>query len=190
MSRVYVGEGLPPVPPKLAAKILRWEYIEIAEILPEFWSGPKSDEEDPKRPLHRRPRQVTDIFTWINCYASYVSVLSGCFEESVPELMAYMVTITRVSQDFSGLAWVTFNVSFRRQAAITGDGDLVHYHIIARCYHSVSQTTAPCPDISMAWLPPSERLLSMVLGSARDPKGMSKPGVRPHRSSRHSDSGT
>ena len=31
------------MPPKLAAKILRWEYIEMAEMLPEFWSGPKSD---------------------------------------------------------------------------------------------------------------------------------------------------
>ena len=58
----------------------------------------KSDKEDPKRAPSRWPRQVTEIFTWIQCYASYVSVLSSHFAESVPELMAYMVTITRVSQ--------------------------------------------------------------------------------------------
>ena len=31
MAGVYVGEGLPPVPTKLASKILRWEYIEMAK---------------------------------------------------------------------------------------------------------------------------------------------------------------
>ena len=49
MAGVYVGESLPPVPPKLASKILRWEYIEMAEMLPEFWSGAKLEEEDSKR---------------------------------------------------------------------------------------------------------------------------------------------
>ena len=49
MAGVYVGESLPPVPTKLASKILRWEYIEMAEMLPEFWSGAKLEEEDSKR---------------------------------------------------------------------------------------------------------------------------------------------
>ena len=45
---VYIGESLPPVPTKLASKILRWEYVEMAEMLPEFWSGAKLEEEDTK----------------------------------------------------------------------------------------------------------------------------------------------
>ncbi len=120
---VYVGEGLLPIPPKLAAKILKWEFVEMAEMLPEYWPGAKPDEDIAKRAPARRPCQVTDIFTWIQCYASYISVLAGRFTESVPELMAYMylVTITRVSQDFTGLAWVRYDASFRRQAAITGN---------------------------------------------------------------------
>lgn len=46
---VYVGEGLPPVLPKLAAKILWWEFVDMAEMLPEYWSGAKSKEEYPKQ---------------------------------------------------------------------------------------------------------------------------------------------
>lgn len=117
----YVGEGLPPVPPKLAAKILRWEFVDMSEMLPEYWSSAKADEEDQKRAPPRRTRQVTDIFTWIQCFASYVSVLAGRFADCVPEMMAYLVTITRVSQDFAGLAWVRYDASFRCQAAITGN---------------------------------------------------------------------
>ena len=44
-----LGESLPPVPTKLASKILRWEYIKMVEMLPEFWSGAKLEEEDSKR---------------------------------------------------------------------------------------------------------------------------------------------
>ena len=116
---VYVGEGLPPVPPKLAERIKRWEYIEMSELLPEFWSKP--DDMDNKQAAARRRRQVTEIFTWVQCFATYTSVLSGSYPETVPELLAYLVTITRVSQDFAGLAWVRYDASFRRQAAITGN---------------------------------------------------------------------
>ena len=118
---VYVGEGMPPVPPKLAAKIRRWEFVDMAEMLPEYWSSTKSEDEDQKRVPPRRTRQVTDIFTWIQCFASYTSVLAGHYVECVPEMMAYLVIITRVSQDFSGLAWVRYDASFRHQAAITGN---------------------------------------------------------------------
>ena len=51
----------------------------------------------------------------------HVSVLASRYHAVVPELMAYLVTITRVSQDFSGLAWVRYDTAFRRQAAITGN---------------------------------------------------------------------
>ncbi len=36
---VYVGDGLAPVPAKLAARIRRGEYINMGELLPEFWSN-------------------------------------------------------------------------------------------------------------------------------------------------------
>ena len=55
MAGVYVGESLPPVPTKLTSKILRWEYIEMAEMLPEFWLGAKLEEEDSKHLPPRRP---------------------------------------------------------------------------------------------------------------------------------------
>ncbi len=32
---IYVGEALPPVPAKLAGRIQAWEFVEMAELLPE-----------------------------------------------------------------------------------------------------------------------------------------------------------
>ena len=79
MGGVYVGEGLPPIPPILAPKILKWEFVEMAEMLPEYWPGTKSKEDDSKRAPTRRPRRVTKIF----CMGPMLCLLcehTGCRE--------------------------------------------------------------------------------------------------------------
>lgn len=143
---VYVGEGLPPVPAKLAERIRRWEYIEMSEMLPEFWTQTKSDEAESKPAAARRRRQVTEIFTWIQCFCTYVGVLGGKHPESVPELMAYLITITRVSQDFAGVAWVRYDAAFRRQAAITGNRrwSQINPSLYSICFTGRAQQASRC----------------------------------------------
>ena len=115
-----MGEGMPPVPAKLAARIRRWEYVEMGELLPEFWIGSKAEEGEVKIRT-RQGRKVSDIFTWLQSYGLYVAVLAPNKPQVIPELMAYMGLILRVSQDYEGLGWVRYDSAFRRQAALTGN---------------------------------------------------------------------
>ncbi len=85
------GEGLPPVPGKLSEKIRKWEYVEMAELLPEFWTSPKEEGNGTRRSSLRRTHQVTDTHTWVQCFATYVGVLAGRYPESIVELMAYLI---------------------------------------------------------------------------------------------------
>ena len=62
---VYVGEGLPPIPLKLADKIRRSEFTDMAEMLPEFWPTARLDEGDAKKGGSRKLKQVTDFQTWL-----------------------------------------------------------------------------------------------------------------------------
>ena len=142
---VYVGDGLAPVPPKLACRIRQWEYVDMGEMLPEFWMG-KEEEAASKKGQSRRSRKVTDIFTWLQCYATYVSVLGPHAPEAIPELMAYMATIIRVSQDYQGLAWVRYDAGFRRQAALTGNRlwSRVNSTLYTVCFTGNAQTTTRC----------------------------------------------
>ena len=146
---VYVGEGLPPVPLKLANKIHRREFVEMAEMLPEFWPSVRHEESEGSSkpsPNSRRPRQVTEFITWLQCFATYTSVLAGHCPAVVPELMAYLVTIARVSQDFAGLCWVRYDAAFRRQAAITGDGRWSHINpsLYSICFTGRAQPSRRC----------------------------------------------
>ena len=94
---VYVGDSLPPVPAKLAAKIQKGEFVEMGELLPEFWSSHREENVEGKQEIKiRRRRKVTDIFTWLQCFGSYVSVHTQHTPSLIPELMAYMAAIVRV----------------------------------------------------------------------------------------------
>ena len=115
----YLGEGLLPVPDKLAQKIVRLEYVEMRELMPETWL--KEDEEArntlswPKR----RAAPVTDILQWLTCYAAMVGVLSKAYPSMVPEFMSYQATIIKCARDFDGLAWAQYDRAYRRQIAQT-----------------------------------------------------------------------
>lgn len=77
---IYVGEGLLPVPAKLAKKITQWEFVEMVELLHEFWSYLTSKESAPTPALRQgrsqRKRAVTSTATWIQGFATYISVMS------------------------------------------------------------------------------------------------------------------
>ena len=119
---IYIGEGL------LADKIIRWEFVEMAELLPEFWSSMASKDPTPLSALRQgastRKQAVTDIATWIQCFANYISVMSAPHPVAVPELLAYLIFILRASQEFGGVAWVcslsTSSVHHRKQAVVQG----------------------------------------------------------------------
>ena len=120
---IYMGEGLPPVSDKIADKIRAWKFVDMAELLPEPWGAPSLMQEGPSTSQERRKskKKVTDIVTWLECFAMYVGVMAGAHPKSVPELMAYMITILRTSQDFEDPAWITYDLAFRRQAAATNN---------------------------------------------------------------------
>ena len=82
--------------------------------------GPKEEEQSKERRV-KQGRKVTDISTWVQCFGTYVAVLVPAEPLVVPELMAYMGIILRVSQDYEGLDWVRYDSAFQRQAALSGN---------------------------------------------------------------------
>ncbi len=141
---IYVGEGL------LAEKITQWEFVEMAELLQEFWSSLASKEPGtnlaPRQSASRHKRAVTDIATWIQCVATYTSVMSTPHPQAVPELLAYLIFILRASQDFGSVVWVTYDAVFRRQAFISGNRQWskVNPSLYSICFSGAARTGVRC----------------------------------------------
>ena len=79
-------------------------------------------------------------------FSTYVSVMSTVHPHAVPELLAYLIFILRASQDFGGVAWVTYNAAFRRQAFITGNHQWskVNPSLYSICFSGVARTCTRC----------------------------------------------
>ncbi len=146
LNGVYVGEGLPPVPAERAEKIRKWEYVEMAELLPEFWNSLKEESSETRRRSPRQARQVTDIHTWMQCFATYAGVLDRRYPEAIAELMAYLICLVRVSRDFQGVAWVRYDAAFHRQASITGNRQWskINLTLYSLCFAGRAQTVSRC----------------------------------------------
>ena len=117
----FLGDGLPPILAKLTERIRRGEFIDLFDLLPEFWPDQNAEEGTAKRANRlSAKKRVQDINVWLQCYAIYVGVMATKSPEVVPELMAYMISILRASQEYEGLAWATYDAAYRQQAAATG----------------------------------------------------------------------
>ena len=116
---VHLGDGLPPIPAKIATRILNGEFVDMVDLLPEAWSVRKGDESAGKKGAKTK-KKSEDIHIWLQCYAVYVGVMATKHPERVPELMSYMINIIRASQEFENSAWIAYDAAYRRQAASTG----------------------------------------------------------------------
>lgn len=144
----YVGEGLPPVPSKLVERIERGDFVEMCELIPEFWMVHTGEDETPAQRVARSKgrRQSQNIYVWLQCYAMYVAVLAGRYPERVPELMAYMIHIIKASQEYEGLAWFMYDEAYRRQAAATGftEWSKINPSIFTVCFNTKARSGVRC----------------------------------------------
>ena len=118
----YMGEGMLPVPDRLVKKIVKLEFVEMKELLPETKIR---EEDESSRSGSAFPRRkiepVTNILQWVQCFSAMVGVLARVYPQMVPDLMAYQATIVRCYRDFSGLHWAQYDRMYRRQVAVTKD---------------------------------------------------------------------
>ena len=143
-SLVYTGEALPPVPKALVSKIISWQFVEMPELLPEYWPVARDDYN--KRAATRRPKVIEDFHTWLQCFALYCGVLGSHHPAAIPELVAYLVTISRAKQDYEGRAWAHYDTFYRRNAAVTNNKrwSVINPSIYAQCFTGKASGTLRC----------------------------------------------
>ena len=115
--------GAALVPPKLVSKILRGEFIEMREMLPDAWVMDDQPTSCCRSSKPRRGGLITDIQLWVEGYASLVAALTTKHPDKAPHFMAYLKTIVHASRNFEGSAWASYDAAYRRKAASTQSFD-------------------------------------------------------------------
>ncbi len=79
----------------------------MGELLPEFWSSLREEDADAdakRESKGQSGRKVTDVYTWLQCYSSYISVQATAAPSTIPELMAYMAALAKTTRAWHGSA--------------------------------------------------------------------------------------
>ena len=141
-GRVYVGESLPPILQRVAKRIVRGDFVEMVELLPELWPAAHQDNEGKVK----KNWKITDIFTWIQCFVLYTSVRGQHNPELIAELMAYMVSIVRVSRKYSGLSWVQYDALFQKHTTLKADTkwSVINTTLYTRCFTGAPREVVRC----------------------------------------------
>eukprot|EP00731_Ephydatia_muelleri_P038276 Em0703g1a len=107
--------GLPARPVK---RILKFEFVEMADMLPDAWQEESQSGTDGNPMVRRLVRRapLTEITLWLEGFAQLASVLTTTHPTKSAELWAYQSAIIRAARNFEGTAWVAYD----RHRALTG----------------------------------------------------------------------
>ena len=98
---------------RLAKKIESVAFIEMSDLLPEHMGIHRR--RDDHRSKHSK-RSLT-ILEWLQCFSTYVSIVSRNHPERIPDLMGYQSLIIEASMEYKGDCWAGYDWRFRQQAA-------------------------------------------------------------------------
>ena len=78
---------------ELVERIQKGEFIEVCELLPEFWIAPREGEDKAgmKTTKSKGRKHTQEVCVWLQCFAVYVAVMSARWPKRVPEMMAYHI---------------------------------------------------------------------------------------------------
>ena len=115
-----LSEGLPPVPCKLVARILKGEFIDMAELLRDNLEAQRRASAVAQvgaaaASNAKSRREVPDLMSWVQCFGTYIAVVTSQFPHRIKELLAYQTLIVREARRCGGRGWLAYDSHFRQQ---------------------------------------------------------------------------
>ena len=119
-----LGEGLPPIPAKLVAKIQRGEFVDMAELLRDnIEADRRRTKEGDADPSGGQPsssqtrREIPDLLSWIQCFGVYACIVAKSHPDKLQQLLAYQTMLVREARRCGGNGWQAYDTMFRQQVA-------------------------------------------------------------------------
>ena len=133
-----LGEGLPPIPAKLVAKIQKGDFVDMAELLRDNMEAERRRSKEDgastsSGQLTQSRREVPDILSWVQCFGIYTSIVVQTRPEKTQQLLAYQTMLLREARRCGGTGWQTYDTMFRQQVAnnTTADGSKLNSSLYA-----------------------------------------------------------
>ena len=143
-----LSEALPVMPAKLVKRILRGEYVDMAELLIDNMEVERrravSEAEEGRARINQH--EVPDMLSWLQCFSLYAAVVGSKFPEKVQDLWAYQATIIAEHRRCGGRGWCLYNAGFQQQIVSIESAEFgkLNQALYAMAYGSVGQFCDSC----------------------------------------------
>ena len=127
-----LGQGFPLIPAKLVQKIQCWQYISMAELLPDNLELARRSFESPNNTMSCSSRSVrrrelshdqNGLLAWSVCFSTFAAILGQKYPGKLKELLAYQATVIIEASRFNGRGWLPYDKMFRENVAKHPDTD-------------------------------------------------------------------
>ena len=101
----------PPIPAKLAERIWKGEYINMAMLLPESLSAALAadDQANTEKKKKGKNRKIKSILAWTECFLTYMGVVLAKQPERLLDLLGYANLIVHAARQFEGTQWQVYD---------------------------------------------------------------------------------
>lgn len=128
-SRVWLGEGLGSIPKRVHDRMLRWEYVDMADFLPRSALDRSTSELETEKLVvlpgfevsQTRKKPVANIVMWVQCFAKYTAAMAKHFPDCTPGFMSHMLTVMKAFSEVEEPAWRLYDEAYREKMASTGN---------------------------------------------------------------------
>ena len=159
-----VGPGHAPVSAKLVSKITGGLFVDLADLLS---ANLHSVEHEPQTFLdgkllvsnRRRVLEIKDILTWTEAFTIFQMVMCSAHPHRWPDLTKYKLLIIQTARISTELAWLEYDLAFRKDAAVTGTSDWSRMNLDLYNFHlrtsppmtTLHSSTPSATTVSTSW---------------------------------------
>ena len=121
-----LGESLPAVPARLVKKILRGDFVDMAELLRDNMeaerrrAGHDGETSQGSRPARR---EIPDILSWLHCFSLYAAIVGSRYPGKMKDLLAYQALMISEHRRCGGRGWLLYDATVRQQIASLKSAD-------------------------------------------------------------------
>jgi len=119
-----LSEALPVVPARLAKRIVRGDYVDMAELLKDNmeverrrWAQETESSSSHLSGQRVSRREIPDMLSWLQCFSLYAAVVCSKFPDKVREMWAYQAIMIAEQRRCGGRGWLLYDSGFRQQVA-------------------------------------------------------------------------
>ena len=127
-SQVWLGEGLGSLPKRTYDRMVKWEFMDMAEFRPRTITDRTSTEGDTEKLValpefevtQAKKKPVNNIIVWTQCFTKYTAAMAKEFPECTPGFMSHMLTVLKAYGEVEDPAWCLYDEMYREKMASTG----------------------------------------------------------------------